>query len=45
MLYLQGGWEKDESKTEAALRETLEEAGVRGVVEVAINYTSKPLMP
>ncbi|GMN42261.1 hypothetical protein TIFTF001_011475 [Ficus carica] len=33
MLFPKGGWEKDESKTEAALRETLEEAGVRGVVE------------
>ena len=30
----QGGWELDESKKEAALRETIEEAGVRGIVEV-----------
>lgn len=30
----QGGWEMDESIKEAALRETLEEAGVRGIVEV-----------
>lgn len=31
---LQGGWETDESITEAASRETLEEAGVRGIVQV-----------
>ncbi|KAL5570901.1 hypothetical protein UlMin_020498 [Ulmus minor] len=33
MLFPKGGWEQDESKKEAALRETIEEAGVRGVVE------------
>ncbi|KAI7861533.1 NUDIX hydrolase domain-like protein [Spinellus fusiger] len=27
-----GGWEKDESSTDAALRETYEEAGVRGTM-------------
>ena len=32
---MQGGWETDESKTEAALRETVEEAGVTGIVEVS----------
>lgn len=32
----QGGWELDESKKEAALRETIEEAGVRGVVGVRL---------
>ena len=32
----QGGWELDESKKEAALRETIEEAGVRGTVEVRL---------
>lgn len=32
---LQGGWETDESKTEAALRETVEEAGVVGTIEVS----------
>ncbi|KAE9598809.1 hypothetical protein Lal_00022421 [Lupinus albus] len=32
MLFPKGGWELDESKKEAALRETLEEAGVRGIV-------------
>ncbi|CAL0311112.1 unnamed protein product [Lupinus luteus] len=32
MLLPKGGWELDESKKEAALRETLEEAGVRGIV-------------
>ncbi|KAL6323873.1 hypothetical protein AAG906_005870 [Vitis piasezkii] len=33
MLFPKGGWETDESKTEAALRETVEEAGVTGIVE------------
>ncbi|XWS46415.1 hypothetical protein CRYUN_Cryun14cG0063900 [Craigia yunnanensis] len=32
MLFPKGGWEIDESKKEAASRETLEEAGVRGIV-------------
>ncbi|OIV95719.1 hypothetical protein TanjilG_01513 [Lupinus angustifolius] len=32
MLFPKGGWELDESKKEAALRETIEEAGVRGIV-------------
>ena len=30
----QGGWEDDESVESAAQRETVEEAGVRGVLEV-----------
>ncbi|KAL7000884.1 hypothetical protein U1Q18_002036 [Sarracenia purpurea var. burkii] len=34
MLFPKGGWELDESIEEAALRETLEEAGVIGKVEV-----------
>lgn len=33
MLFPKGGWETDESIREAALRETVEEAGVLGVVE------------
>ncbi|PSR88125.1 Nudix hydrolase [Actinidia chinensis var. chinensis] len=33
MLFPKGGWELDESLEEAALRETLEEAGVLGKVE------------
>ncbi|CAI9758151.1 unnamed protein product [Fraxinus pennsylvanica] len=33
MLFPKGGWEKDESIKEAALRETVEEAGVLGDVE------------
>nr|AFK40406.1 unknown [Lotus japonicus] len=32
LLFPKGGWELDESQKEAALRETLEEAGVRGIV-------------
>lgn len=38
-LYLKGGWEKDESIEEAALRETVEEAGVVGDVEVSLSNT------
>ena len=34
VINMQGGWETDESKTEAALRETEEEAGVLGIIEV-----------
>lgn len=34
MLFPKGGWESDESIKEAALRESLEEAGVFGTVEV-----------
>ncbi|GLU10651.1 hypothetical protein SLE2022_274370 [Rubroshorea leprosula] len=44
MLFPKGGWESDESKTEAALRETLEEAGVRGTIEHELgswNFKSK----
>ncbi|MED6107514.1 hypothetical protein PIB30_014810 [Stylosanthes scabra] len=33
MLFPKGGWELDESKKEAALRESIEEAGVRGLIQ------------
>jgi len=33
-LLLQGGWETDETAAEAAARESLEEAGVRGELQV-----------
>lgn len=38
MIYLlqQGGWEIDETAREAACREALEEAGVRGTLNVSI---------
>ncbi|KAI3668944.1 hypothetical protein L6452_40161 [Arctium lappa] len=36
MLFPKGGWESDESMTEAALRESIEEAGVCGIVEGAL---------
>lgn len=36
MQFPKGGWEIDESMEQAALRETLEEAGVVGNVEVSI---------
>jgi 8-oxo-dGTP pyrophosphatase MutT (NUDIX family) len=32
--FLQGGWEDDEDVYEAACREALEEAGVRGTINV-----------
>ncbi|KAA8530678.1 hypothetical protein F0562_005388 [Nyssa sinensis] len=36
MLFPKGGWESDESITDAALREAVEEAGVSGVIECAL---------
>ncbi|KAJ7964466.1 Nudix hydrolase-like protein [Quillaja saponaria] len=33
MLFPKGGWETDETKKQAAIRETIEEAGVRGTVQ------------
>lgn len=36
-MKLQGGWEIDETLKDAALRETFEEAGVLGDVEVQVN--------
>lgn len=39
-MYLQGGWEIDESMEEAASRETLEEAGVVGKIEVKFENIS-----
>lgn len=38
MQFPKGGWEKDESMEQAALRETIEEAGVVGSVEVSKNF-------
>lgn len=35
IIFPKGGWEKDESMEEAAIRETVEEAGVVGVIEVS----------
>ena len=34
LLYIQGGWENDETVKEAAVREAIEEAGVRGDIVV-----------
>ncbi|KAK4800660.1 hypothetical protein SAY86_021147 [Trapa natans] len=44
MMLPKGGWETDESMEEAALRETMEEAGVKGKVEKMLGkwrYQSK----
>ncbi|KAK9277477.1 hypothetical protein L1049_007021 [Liquidambar formosana] len=44
MMFPKGGWELDESVEEAASRESLEEAGVRGHVECELgrwNFRSK----
>ena len=35
-VWIQGGWENDESMEQAAVRESIEEAGVVGNVEVRI---------
>lgn len=37
-LYFQGGWEDDETVNEAACREALEEAGVKGILDVGFIY-------
>lgn len=37
-IKMQGGWEIDESLEEAASRETFEEAGVVGEVEVQVRF-------
>ncbi|KAA3459715.1 nudix hydrolase 21, chloroplastic-like [Gossypium australe] len=44
MLFPKGGWENDESMEDAAIRETLEEAGVLGIIECKLgkwSYKSK----
>ena len=35
---MQGGWETDETAEEAAVREAMEEAGVRGNLEVLLDH-------
>ncbi len=42
-VHLQGGWELDESCPEAAARETVEEAGVRGTLEVSLQHCMQTL--
>ncbi len=42
---MQGGWEDDESVESAAQRETVEEAGVRGVLEVSPMTTGCGMLP
>ena len=34
---MQGGWEVDEELEDAAKRESVEEAGIRGEIEVSVN--------
>lgn len=36
-LLYQGGWEDDETVEEAACREALEEAGVKGIIKVSLH--------
>lgn len=44
--FYQGGWETDETVEEAACREALEEAGVRGVIQVlCFSFYSYELFP
>ncbi|KAJ0798673.1 putative NUDIX hydrolase domain-containing protein [Helianthus annuus] len=38
MVFPKGGWESDETVEEAACREALEEAGVRGILDVGCLY-------
>lgn len=38
LFYYQGGWEDDETAEEAACREALEEAGVRGMLKVGFPF-------
>ena len=42
-MFLQGGWEDDEDVYEAACREAVEEAGVRGNIDV--NYSTHQSSP
>lgn len=37
LLLYQGGWENDETVEEAACREALEEAGVKGIIKVSLH--------
>jgi 8-oxo-dGTP pyrophosphatase MutT (NUDIX family) len=41
---LQGGWETDETVEEAACREALEEAGVRGLLQVLVCMVSTSIL-
>lgn len=40
LLWAQGGWENDETAEEAAARESLEEAGVRGDLQARTSYAN-----
>jgi len=37
VYYYQGGWEDDETVLEAASREAIEEAGVKGILRVSLH--------
>ncbi|THU45830.1 hypothetical protein C4D60_Mb02t22120 [Musa balbisiana] len=40
LIFPKGGWEKDETACEAACREALEEAGVRGIIKRVLDVIS-----
>jgi diphosphoinositol-polyphosphate diphosphatase len=43
MVFPKGGWEDDEEVYEAASREAMEEAGVKGIVNVTSSFTISSL--
>ena len=40
LFFLQGGWEDDEDVYQAASREAMEEAGVKGTINVRIQSST-----
>jgi diphosphoinositol-polyphosphate diphosphatase len=44
LLFPKGGWETDETVEEAACREALEEAGVRGLLQVLVCMVSTSIL-
>lgn len=44
ILFYQGGWEDDETVLEAASREAIEEAGVKGILRVSFKQNIEQVM-